>query len=84
MNGHKFHLRVYVLCVGALRVFVFEKILILIAAHKYDLNDTDNIFSNLTNTARSAEDVHFDEKINVRDKFSECVQFADQAIGIAQ
>ena len=62
MNGHKFHLRVYVLCVGALRVFVFEKILILIAAHKYDLNDTDNIFSHLTNTARSAEDVHFDEK----------------------
>ena len=62
MNGHKFHLRVYVLCVGALRVFVFEKILILIAAHKYDLNDTENIFSHLTNTARSAEDVHFDEK----------------------
>ncbi len=33
-NGHKFHLRVYILCVGALRVFVFEDILMLIAAHK--------------------------------------------------
>jgi tubulin---tyrosine ligase len=33
-RGHKFHLRVYVLCVGALRVFVFEDILMLIAAHK--------------------------------------------------
>lgn len=32
--GHKFHLRVYVMCVGALRVFVFEDILMLIAAHK--------------------------------------------------
>ena len=62
MGGHKFHLRVYVLCVGALRVFVFEKILVLIAAHKYDINDTDNIYGHLTNTARSAEDVHFDER----------------------
>lgn len=62
MGGHKFHLRVYVLCVGALRVFVYEKMLILIAAHKYDLNDTDNIYGHLTNTARAAEDIHFDEK----------------------
>jgi tubulin---tyrosine ligase len=62
MGGHKFHLRVYVLCVGALRVFVYEKMLILIAAHRYDLNDTDNIYGHLTNTARAAEDVHFDEK----------------------
>ena len=62
MNGHKFHLRVYVLCVGALRVFVFEKILVLLAAHKYDLDDTDNIFGHLTNTARSVEDINFDER----------------------
>lgn len=62
MNGHKFHLRVYVLCVGALRVYVFEKILLLLAAHKYDINDTDNIFGHLTNTARSAEDINFDER----------------------
>lgn len=62
MGGHKFHLRVYVLCVGALRVFVYEKMLILIAAHRYDLKDTDNIYGHLTNTARAAEDIHFDEK----------------------
>ena len=36
--GHKFHLRVYVLCVGALRVFVFDQILLLIAAHRSDWN----------------------------------------------
>jgi tubulin---tyrosine ligase len=34
VGGHKFHLRVYVLCVGALRVFVYDRILMLIAAHK--------------------------------------------------
>ena len=34
VGGHKFHLRVYVLCVGALRVFVYDRILMLIAAHR--------------------------------------------------
>lgn len=43
-------------------MFVYEKMLILIAAHKYDLDDTDNIYGHLTNTARAAEDIHFDEK----------------------
>lgn len=33
-KGHKFHLRVYVLCVGALSVFVFDEILMLLAAHR--------------------------------------------------
>jgi hypothetical protein len=34
VGGHKFHLRVYVLCDGALRVFVCDRILMLIEAHK--------------------------------------------------
>lgn len=62
MKRHKFHLRVYILCIGALRVFVFEKMLILIAAHEYDLADTENIYGHLTNTARAAESEHFDER----------------------
>lgn len=62
LKRHKFHLRVYILCIGALRVFVFEKMLILIAAHEYDLSDTDNIYGHLTNTARAAESEHFDER----------------------
>lgn len=33
-RGHKFHFRVYVLCVGALSVFVFDEILMLLAAHR--------------------------------------------------
>lgn len=62
VNGYKFHLRVYVLCVGALKVYVFEKILMLLAAHKYDLYDFDDVYKHLTNTARSAEDVNFKEE----------------------
>ncbi len=34
VDGYKFHLRVYVLCVGALRVFVCDNILMLLAAHR--------------------------------------------------
>eukprot|EP00596_Hydrurales_sp_CCMP1899_P010538 CAMPEP_0119046506 /NCGR_PEP_ID=MMETSP1177-20130426/47095_1 /TAXON_ID=2985 /ORGANISM="Ochromonas sp, Strain CCMP1899" /LENGTH=327 /DNA_ID=CAMNT_0007019755 /DNA_START=514 /DNA_END=1497 /DNA_ORIENTATION=- len=66
LGGHKFHLRVYVLCVGALKVFVFDQILVLIAAHKYDLKDTDNIYGHLTNTARAAEDINFKEELFVK------------------
>lgn len=66
VGGHKFHLRVYVLCVGALRVFVYDRILMLIAAHKYDPSDLEDIYGHLTNTARAAEDVNFDETKFVR------------------
>lgn len=36
-RGYKFHFRVYVLCIGALKVFVFDEILMLLAAHKYEI-----------------------------------------------
>jgi tubulin---tyrosine ligase len=64
LNGHKFHLRVYVLCVGALKVYVYDDILALLAAQKYDMSDTgpDSVYRHLTNTARSCEDVNFDEE----------------------
>jgi tubulin--tyrosine ligase len=60
-GGHKFHLRVYVLCVDALKVYVFNQMLVLIAAHNYDADDTDDIYRHLTNTARAVEDMRFDE-----------------------
>ena len=63
--GHKFHLRVYILCVDALKVFVFNKILLLVAAHNYDKDDMD-IYRHLTNTARSAEDIDFVEEKYVK------------------
>ena len=84
MKRHKFHLRVYILCIGALRVFVFEKMLILIAAHEYDLTDTDNIYGHLTNTARAAESEHFDERkfVKVLEDLTEyiCSERPDLAI----
>eukprot|EP01035_Chromulina_nebulosa_P032703 gene32703-43710_t len=60
IGGHKFHLRVYVVCVGAMRVFVCNHILM------YDYDDLDDIYKHLTNTARAAEDVDFDEKLFVK------------------
>lgn len=34
IEGYKFHIRVYVLCVGALQVYVHEDMLLLLAAHR--------------------------------------------------
>lgn len=61
MGGYKFHLRVYVVSVGALTVYVYNNILMLIAAHRYDKDDLDDMFCHLTNTARACEDSSFDE-----------------------
>jgi tubulin---tyrosine ligase len=63
VNGHKFHLRVYVLCVGALKVYVYggSGILMLLAAHAYH-EDTSDSFAHLTNTAKGAELSDFDEE----------------------
>ena len=33
---------------------------------RYDYDDLDDIYKHLTNTARAAEDVHFDEKLFVK------------------
>lgn len=59
VNGYKFHLRVYILCVGALKVYCFDQILMLLAAHPYDAEDLSDVHKHLTNTARSAEDINF-------------------------
>jgi tubulin---tyrosine ligase len=64
--GYKFHLRVYILCVGALQVYVFDDILMLLAAHKYEDGDTTDIYAHLTNTARAVEDINFSEKLFVK------------------
>ena len=63
VNGHKFHLRVYVLCVGALKVYVYggSGILMLLAAHAYH-DDTTDSFAHLSNTAKGAELSDFDEE----------------------
>lgn len=68
VKQHKFHLRVYVLAVGALQVFVFNRILMLLAARPYstDENLPDDMFGHLTNTAHSCDLVDFDEELFVQ------------------
>ena len=40
---------------------MFNQMLVLIAAHNYDADDTDDIYRHLTNTARAVEDMEFEE-----------------------
>lgn len=65
LDGRKFHLRVYTLCVGSLQVHVFDRILILLAARSYSDSDLD-LFRHLTNTAVAAEMDDFDEEQAVK------------------
>ena len=52
MGGCKFHLRVYLLCVGALDVYVFKDILTLFALQKYDGAALSDHGAHITNTCR--------------------------------
>lgn len=76
VNGHKFHLRVYVLCLGALKVYVYggSGILMLLAAHKYS-SDTEDSFAHLSNTAKGAELSDFDEEkyVMLLDDLPQCL-----------
>ena len=76
----KFHLRVYVMCVGALKVYVFDKILMLVDAHTYNGTKSDepavnltDIYQHLTNTARMVEDDTFVEEDNVKVRYIKCI-----------
>ncbi|KAK9835718.1 hypothetical protein WJX74_006570 [Apatococcus lobatus] len=65
VDGRKFHLRAYVLCVGSLTAYVFDEILVLCAPDKYDaaLRELGNQRSHLTNTCLQtapSEDPHGD------------------------
>ncbi|KAH3662448.1 hypothetical protein OGAPHI_005700 [Ogataea philodendri] len=48
-ENRKFHIRTYVLCVGKLKVFVYQRMLMLFSEHPYH-NDYTNIEGHLTNT----------------------------------
>ena len=54
VGGKKFHVRVYALAVGAMEVYVYDDMLALFAAEKYDssLGNLENARSHLTNTCR--------------------------------
>jgi tubulin---tyrosine ligase len=61
LNGRKFHIRAYVLCVDALRVYLCKDSLALCAGSRYKENDTSNLLSHITNTCYQQVDPNFDE-----------------------
>ncbi|KAI9921301.1 hypothetical protein PsorP6_002690 [Peronosclerospora sorghi] len=50
LRGRKFHIRVYVLAVGCLKVYVYRHCLVLCALKQYQEDDIDNKYSHITNT----------------------------------
>lgn len=54
LGGRKFHLRVYVLCAGVLKVWVWREILALFAGVPYS-NDSSSLEGHLTNTCFQGE-----------------------------
>ncbi|CAM9146537.1 unnamed protein product, partial [Phaeothamnion confervicola] len=62
----KFHIRVYVLAVGCLRLFFFERVLVLAAGRDFDPTDFSDPLVHLTNTAKQSEDAAFDEEAGVQ------------------
>ncbi|KAG1708392.1 hypothetical protein DVH05_025069 [Phytophthora capsici] len=69
LRGRKFHIRVYVLAVGGLKVFVYQHCLVLCALEQYHEADTDNNYSHITNTFQQQSHPDFVE--------SECVLLLD-------
>ncbi|ODV91115.1 hypothetical protein CANCADRAFT_13040, partial [Tortispora caseinolytica NRRL Y-17796] len=50
LDNRKFHLRVYVVCSGAITVYVGKRILALFAGDRYDAEDIYSLTAHLTNT----------------------------------
>ena len=61
LNGRKFHIRAYVLCVDALRVYLCKDCLALCAGSRYQDDDTSNLLAHITNTCYQQVDPDFDE-----------------------
>lgn len=61
VQGRKFHLRAYVLCVGSLSVFFFNEVLLLSAQRPLAGASLKDRTAHLTNTAVAAELSDFDE-----------------------
>jgi hypothetical protein len=83
LNNRKFHLRVYVLCVGSLRVYVYNDMLALFAAKPYQAPggedpDTIDLDAHLTNTCLQTE-----EKETLVHRFAALPLPAGQAASIA-
>ncbi|GMI59437.1 hypothetical protein ScalyP_jg8076 [Parmales sp. scaly parma] len=62
LNKRKFHIRAYVLAMGAIKVYFYDEILALCSGSKYKENNTSDLFAHITNTAYQALDPNFREE----------------------
>ena len=66
VEGHKFHLRVYVLCVGDLDVYVFDDMLALLAPSKFSSSTEPTSLADagvhITNTCKHSGEEGFEEE----------------------
>ncbi|TDH70658.1 hypothetical protein CCR75_001219 [Bremia lactucae] len=69
LRGRKFHIRVYVLALGCLKVYVYQHCLVLCALEQYNEADTHNNYSHITNTFQQQSHTNFVE--------SDCVLLLD-------
>ena len=82
INSKKFHIRVYVLCVGNLTVYVHQEMLCLFATHKYNTDYTD-VSAHITNTCvnESVDGFNETEQIQLLTEVmndSDCVNITSQ------
>lgn len=81
VDGRKFHLRVYVLAVGAIEVYVYQNVLALFAGTKYQPADGDNVDlrGHLTNTCFQGETVD-DSSVRVFSSLPICDEAKDKVM----
>lgn len=77
-NKRKFHLRVYVVAVGNLKVYVYNDILALFSLRSYDdcsqLDDNIDMKSHITNTCVQLDDVKCENDSKFSKLESECIK----------
>ncbi|KAF0694771.1 Aste57867_14369 [Aphanomyces stellatus] len=61
LRKRKFHVRVYVVAVGALQVYVYQNVLLLTSLNTYDAGDVDDKLSHITNTFQQQDHPNFVE-----------------------
>ena len=62
LSNRKFHIRAYALAFSDLQVFLSRDCLALCSGTRYNMNDTSNLFSHITNTAYQDLDPNFKEE----------------------
>ncbi|ETW07522.1 hypothetical protein H310_02023 [Aphanomyces invadans] len=61
LRKRKFHVRVYVVAVGALEVYVYQNVLLLTSLNAYDPANVDDKLSHITNTYQQQDHPNFVE-----------------------